>query len=447
MAGHAVESGGEALARRIAAAPFALANIAAAIGSVLAVLVLTRLLAAQGYGLYAAVTGLVMIVQNAGYLPIQTGIIRFHAREQDAAARERLATAARLAFLGATGLLGLVWAAAIAWLGQAGVTAEMALAGFVMLVARGWLSLVQAWNRAAGRPWTFFLLEAVQAFGALILALAALQFRPGAAVAIWAGAAAAAVAAGFAPRLLRIRFRLVGTAPLLREFLGYGVPLSIAFLAGAALAVSDRLIIAVHAGAAAAGAYAVAFAIADRAMNLVLLPVPLATKPVLFAAWEAEGESAARPVLLRSSRWLTMLGLTTAAALAVGAAPLARLLAGPDLAPDAAQMVPWLAIGAFLSGLLTHHFSLAFQLSRKTPWMIPVIGVPALLNIVANLVLIPRFGMIAAGWTTVGGYALALGLAIAIGRRHVPIPFPVVPALAMLAVCLALSGLLRMMIG
>jgi O-antigen/teichoic acid export membrane protein len=426
------------------AAPYALAIAAAALASVGGVILLTRLLAAEGYGLYAAVVGLVMIVQNAGYLALQTSIIRFHARAGDAEARHRLATAVRIAFLAATLLVAALWAVAVRWLGQAGVTAELAIAGLTLLVLRGWLSLVQAWNRAEGRPWAFFSLEAVQGFGALLLAAAALELAPGAPeAAIWAAAAASAIAAALSPALLAAPVRTAGTRALLRELFAYGGPLALAFFAGAALAVSDRLIIAVHLGAAAAGAYAVAFAIADRAINLVVIPVPVAAKPALFAAWESGGEASARPTMERTARWLVLLGFPAATILIFAPEPIARMLAGGGLAEDAARMIPWLAIGSLLSALVTYHFALAFQLARRTGGMLVAIGVPAALNAAANLVLVPRYGIVAAGWTTVGGYALAAALAILIGRRHVRVSFPLRTAALTLLACVPLAALLR----
>jgi O-antigen/teichoic acid export membrane protein len=430
--------------RRDGAAPYALATAAAAVASVGGVILLTRLLAAEGYGLYAAIIALVMIVQNAGYLALQTSIIRFHARAADDEARYRLATAARFAFLAATLAVALLWAVAVRWLGGAGVTAQLALAGLALLVLRGWLSLVQAWNRAEGRPWTYFTAEALQGFGALLLAAAALRFAPRAPeAAVWGAAAAAALAAATSPALLLAPIRTAQARALLRELFAYGAPLALVFFAGAALAVSDRLIIAVHLGAAAAGAYAVAFSIADRAMNLLLLPVPVATKPTLFAAWEKGGEAAARPVMARTARWLIALGLPAATVLVFAPEPIARLLAGGGLAEDAARMIPWLAVGSLLAALLSHHFALAFQLSRRTWSMLAAVGVPAVLNAAANFLLVPRYGIVAAGWMTVAGYALAALLALFIGRRQVRVPFPLGTAALTLLGCVPLGAALH----
>jgi O-antigen/teichoic acid export membrane protein len=405
------------------AAPFALATGAAAVASIAGVVLLTRLLGAQGYGLYATFLALVVILQNGVFLCLQTSIIRFHARA--GGDRPQLATAVRLAFLAGCGLLALVWPLGLLWLGKAGVTANLAAAGFALLALRGWLSLVQAWNRAEGRRWRYLALEMLQAYGALALALLALQAFPGdPAAPLWAAAAAAGFAALCAPSLVVEPVRLAGSGPLMRALIGYGLPLALVYFAGGALALSDRLLVARFDGAAAAGAYAVAFALTDRAFGMALMPLPVAVKPGLFAAFEAGDADTVRRLLERSARWLIVIGLPMAAAFAILREPLARFAGGAGLAAPAAAVLPLLAAGALLSWLLQLHFALAFQLQRRTLGMLFCLGTAAAANIAANLVLIPRYGMIAAGWTTIAGYGLALALAAGTGRRHYRVPFP-----------------------
>ena len=74
--------------------------------------------------------------------------------------------------------------------------------------------------------------------------------------------------------------------------------------------------------------------------------------------------------------------------------------------------------------------------------MLLVVGPPALLNVVANLLLLPVFGMRAAAWTTVGCYLIALLLAVAIGRRQIRVPFPPGAAARSLLACVPLGLLL-----
>jgi O-antigen/teichoic acid export membrane protein len=137
------------------------------------------------------------------------------------------------------------------------------------------------------------------------------------------------------------------------------------------------------------------------------------------------------------------IGLPITTLLVCSPGPLVALFAGGGLAAEAEAVVPWVAIGSLLGALLSLHFGLAFQLASRTGGMIAVLAPAAILNVVANLLLLPVFGMIAAAWTTVAAYAFALCLSACLGRRHHRIPFPVKDAMISAAACIPLAALLR----
>jgi O-antigen/teichoic acid export membrane protein len=83
-------------------------------------------------------------------------------------------------------------------------------------------------------------------------------------------------------------------------------------------------------------------------------------------------------------------------------------------------------------------------LRLKTMWMVATVAPPAALNILANFVLLPRFGVIAAGWTSVAGYAAAIALSVGLGRQHFRIPFPRGDLMRALAACLPLAAFLQL---
>ncbi len=65
----------------------------------------------------------------------------------------------------------------------------------------------------------------------------------------------------------------------------------------------------------------------------------------------------------------------------------------------------------------------ALMFEKKTHW-IPAISLTAgLMNVGLNLVLLPRFGMIAAAWTTLAAFVFMFGMALALGRRIYPLRF------------------------
>ena len=425
--------------------PYAATSVLSALLGVATLVVLTRLLPPAAYGAYAVILTAATLGQSACFQWLQAGVLRFHPGAAGAAGLARLGRAVRAGYLLSAGGAALACVAAAL---VARPDALAAAAGLAMVLARGWVGVVQAWNRSAARPWRFVAVEAVSGVGALVLAVAGLRARPGdPAMPLLAAAAAALVAFALWPRAERTA--AAGPAPAhprprLAELWAYGAPLAFVSLVSVILAASDRLLIAALLGTTAAGAYSVAAVIADRSVGLLLLSVTLATKPLVFAAYERGGDAAAHGLLARVAAWVMAAGFPAATLLVFAPLPVARLLVGGGMAPQAALVLPWLGVGALCSGLLALHFALAFQIARRTTWMLAAVAPAAILNLLANLVLLPRHGVIAAGWTTLGSYMVATLLAVWLGRRHFVVPFPGGDALRTAAACVPLALFARL---
>ena len=110
--------------------------------------------------------------------------------------------------------------------------------------------------------------------------------------------------------------------------------------------------------------------------------------------------------------------------LALVAAPLAQLMVGPELAEGAAHVTPWIALSGLLAGLTTYYFHQAFTLGQRTQLLLGAMAIPAIVNLVLNLILIPRFGLDGALWATLASYALGLAASMALGARSLVLPIP-----------------------
>ena len=185
----------------------------------------------------------------------------------------------------------------------------------------------------------------------------------------------------------------------------------------------DRLLIAASLGPAAAGAYTAASGIASRALGLLLPPIALAVRPQLFLEFSQRGAEPARQLMYRLSGWLIAVGLPVTILFVCAPRPLASVITGDELAGAAAKVLPWTAIGGLLSVFLTVHFAMAFQITRRTKWMLLAVAPAAALNILCNVLLLPTFGIVAAGWSMVASYALATTAHHRFGSRHFRVPF------------------------
>jgi O-antigen/teichoic acid export membrane protein len=103
---------------------------------------------------------------------------------------------------------------------------------------------------------------------------------------------------------------------------------------------------------------------------------------------------------------------------------LAEVMVGPGLREGAAQVTPWIAASAFLSGMTVYYFHTAFTLARRTKLLMAAMGLPAVVNLALNLALVPRFGLQGALWATLASYGLGALASYGLGRRVLSLPLP-----------------------
>ncbi len=429
----------------ISIVPYGVSNLLSAIASLLSIILLSRLLSAEAYGYYATILALTLLCQTAGFNWIQTSIIRLYLDETDQAGRDRFAQAVRVGFGLSAVFVCVAWIIGLLLYAASPDAALLGIAGLSVLLSRSWAEIGQNWNRVMERPWHFAAAQALQSLGALALAVAGLLW--------WSGNPIIPLAALVIASLLASAIALTGVGgaaqgfrqlqPRLREMWRYGAPITAVSLAFVILTVSDRLLITSILGPAAAGAYAAAFGIASRALGMLLLPIALATKPQVFIEFNRRGAESTGRFLKRVSAWLIAAGLPITTLLVCAPATLASVIVGHELASGAAKVLPWTAAGALLSSFLTLHFGLAFQIARQTRWMFFAVAPAAAFNVLCNVLLLPRFGIVAAGWSMVASYAMALALTVLFGSRHFRVPFSVSDAFRTAVACAPLVAFLQ----
>lgn len=210
-----------------------------------------------------------------------------------------------------------------------------------------------------------------------------------------------------------------------RTYFTYGAPIAAALVLGLILSVADRFLIAVFLGEAAVGEYAAGYGVADKSVLLICAWAAMAAAPLVMAAYERGGADAAAEESRGLIRTLLLLGVPAATGLALVAAPLSEALIGEAVRDGARQIIPWIAFAGLLNGLIIHYYAEVFHLTHRTGEMAILMLVPAVANIVLNLVLIPQFGLLGAVGATVVSYAFGLIILAGRGRGLIALPMPV----------------------
>lgn len=206
---------------------------------------------------------------------------------------------------------------------------------------------------------------------------------------------------------------------VLKEFLDYGLPLVPASMAYWVFSASDRVMLAKLSSVEQVGLYAVALQLTG-AFHLVIGAIGQAWGPFAIRLHEDDPE-AATVFFGRAMTYLVM-GFGLLCVMLTALAPeLLHLFTTPAFHAAAAAVGPLsLAMTAFASTQVT---ALGISLTKKTGYLALFSWGSALLNVLLNLWLLPRWGMLGAGVSMAAAYGF---LTLAYGfqsQRLMPIRY------------------------
>jgi O-antigen/teichoic acid export membrane protein len=258
----------------------------------------------------------------------------------------------------------------------------------------------------------------------------------------FAGLVGNAVAATYG--LLVVRRALIGRFSRLQlgRMLSYGLPLVPSALAGWALALVDRVILARLGNLSQVGEYA----IANRLASLLLIGMTaflFALSPFLLATYskDAAQERAARG---RTLTYLTFILSFAGLTLTLFAKEAINVLAPKFV--DAHLAVGPLALGAAAYGIATL-LTNGLAIARKTVYL-GIFGVAcSFINIGLNFALIPPFGIVGAAFATTLGYGALAGSYYWASQRVYPTSYEPRKVLTMLGLASILGVLGSLPLG
>ena len=207
----------------------------------------------------------------------------------------------------------------------------------------------------------------------------------------------------------------------IRPALLFGLPLVPHQLSTWALRLSDRwllgLLLAVPTSQrlASIGAYSVGYQLGNL-VAMLATSFNLAWTPYFYRmADRARGPTIYREVITLAASLLSWIAVS----LSVEADEIITVIAKPGYALSA-QVLPIVAVASVCQGMYTMLVGVIF-LRRRTA-MLPLLTVTSAgVNVLMNIVLIPRIGVLGAAWSTLTAYALFATLTLLVARRMYPL--------------------------
>ena len=314
------------------------------------------------------------------------------------------------------------------------------LIGYIYFVLNGWFELNLQRRRADLSPVRFGVLDAMRALLSVGLATGFALMDMGA-----YGLVLGYALGRLIPTLV-MRLKIwKGSLPwqydreLLKKLFIFGLPLGVSVALGFTVNFIDRLFLGWLRGPEIAGMFGAGYDLTYRFLVAATTVINLAGYPLIVKSLETGGIPAAREQL--KQHFALLFGMTGAGSLffIVMAHEMSHLLLGQPFRASGEMVIPWVALGFFFSALRGFYYNYAFQLGERTMLQVWVGIVPAVLDIVLNLILIPKYEMQGAIIASVISFAVALVLSVFIGRLAFPMPFPLKETLKMAVVVLGWS--------
>jgi O-antigen/teichoic acid export membrane protein len=405
----------------------------------LAIPLFTRLLDPAAYGRYALVIATVATLNALLFQWLRLSLARYlPAYASDPAKLKSTLVTTALIMIGAFGVL----AAIAAVLPPVAAWRDAIAIGWVVLAAQSLFELCSEYSRASLNPSQFMVLQLARSAAAVGVGVLLIQAGFGwwgPVIGLAIGMAMAVAYAGFRDWT---DVRLGIDREVLKKLCRYGIPLSLTVALAVVISVSDRFLIAALLGENAAGLYAVAFDFTSQTLTLLMMVINLAVFPMAVRAYESHGPDAAKEQMRHNGSLLVAIGLPCVVGLTVLAPGVANCFFGADYRAAAVGIIPLIALGAFLEGMKAYHFDAAFQFVHRTIYQVWIVLLVAAVNIGANLLVIPRWGIEGAAVVSAGAYVLSIVLTIVIGRRHFVLPLPIASTARAAVACVAMAAVL-----
>lgn len=189
----------------------------------------------------------------------------------------------------------------------------------------------------------------------------------------------------------------------LRTAVAFSMPLMAAEISWVVLDSGDRFFIQHYMGLQSLGFYAAAYGIAIYLQDVMMAPLNLALFPICMKVWNNEGKEATENFLSKSLDQFLLAAVAVVCVAIVTARDVIVLLASKKF-QEAHSLLPYLVIGLVLSAV-TIFFRPGLMIYKRASKIASATFYACVLNIVLNMILLPRIGLVGAAIATMISYA------------------------------------------
>lgn len=401
-------------------------NAAYALIGFIALPILTRIFNPHDYGIFTLVNTAIIMGSTVFYGYLTTSIIRFYPEYE---IRDELdvfySTSLHYTphFLALFLAILLPVAAFVLPLGKYRLLICLAIVTLALFTL---FNVILAIYRARQKAWQFAVFTIImQTCRYLLGAGLAVWLKAGVAGPFWGWMGALLILVPVELIALRIWKDLrwkKNSRDLQRELFKFGLAMVFVRVLSEVLASADRYMIQGFKGAYQVGLYSVVYNLVSSIEGMIVIFLSLAAMPVIMKVYEREGEENARALIKSITRYFLILLVPMILGIWVIRDPLVGVITTQKYMPATSAFLPLLT-GIFFGNIAWLPL-LAFLINKNTKMMLYPLASAAVVNILLNLVLIPRYGFQGAAWATFIAYLIYFAISTVMGTRAFRWDFP-----------------------
>lgn len=383
-------------------------NLLTALSGIILLPILTKTLSTSGYGIWAQLLVTISLLTPLAMLGLPTTTVRFLAGEKDKEKiREGYLTIFFTVFFSGLLLSTLLFflsdflASAVFKVSNVSNLIKLASA-LIFITALYEISL--AYYRTFEQIKKYSILTLITRYGEVCLVgcLVLLEFGVVGAIIALVIVRGSMFIIAFSLISKQIGFKLPKFLNL-RSYLAYSLPLTPNSIIIWIIHSSDRYIIGYLIGISAVGIYSAAYTIGNL-IYFFVTPIGFILFPTISKLYEENNMEETKKYLEYSFKYFLLLALPSAFGLSVLAEQLLRILTTSDFVVGSI-VVPFVVFGVVMYGVFQICIFIIY-LVKKTKLNIILLGIPAVLNIILNLILIPYIGILGAAIATLITYGV-----------------------------------------
>jgi O-antigen/teichoic acid export membrane protein len=359
--------------------------------SMVLVLVLTRLISKEEYGLFALVMTIAEAIDSVVSNWVRMALARFASGYSAQFGREAL----RGLVIWLITLVPAVAAAVVfGVMTRADRTVEFLGAVVLFLTASGILRFPSTVMSVQADRNGIVAMEAIKAFTVLVLGVA-IAWISGSFFAQTLVYAAVTTAVGVwgAARCLRRLDLHAGPIEPLTSFLSYGLPIIPTAIVAAVVSSSDRIFLDRLVSTEAVAFYAAGVMLARQPMEFLFSLAGVRVFPLLMEDYERGGDASARLRMAELISSVTFIAMPAAAGILLVAEPMCRLLLAPDYAEAAMLVLPPAVFAALFTGYKAFVLEQVYHMKKRVG-LSGLVTVPAaVIGVLAMTLLVPVWGV------------------------------------------------------